>query len=45
MAAIANKREALYRAYSSEKWIQKVKQMSDSQVTAIYLRLKSQNKI
>lgn len=42
---VMQQREALKGAYSGYKWIQKVKEMSDSQVTAVFLRLKSQNKI
>lgn len=39
-------REALKGAYGgSASWIQKVNKMSDNQVAAIFLRLKSQNKI
>lgn len=40
-----NKREELKKAYPSPKWIEKVKKMTDAQVTAVYLRLKQQNKI
>lgn len=41
-----DKREALKGAYGgSASWIQKVNKMSDRQVVAVYLRLKSQNKI
>jgi len=39
------KREALKTAYSSPKWISKVNKMSEAQVTAVYLRLKSQNRL
>jgi hypothetical protein len=39
------KREALKGAYDGQKWIDKVNAMSDAQVTATYLRLKSQNKV
>lgn len=40
-----SKRELLKGAYPGDKWAEKVDNMSDSQVTATYLRLKSQNKI
>lgn len=40
-----NKKEQLKKAYSSSKWAAKVDQMSESQAVAVYLRLKSQNKI
>lgn len=39
------KREALKGAYPGEKWAKKVDGWSDAQVTATYLRLKSQNKV
>lgn len=42
---IDEKREALKGAYSGDKWINKVKDMTDDQVTAIYLRLKGQGKV
>ncbi len=42
---ISQKREALKGAYSGEKWIEKVNNMSDEQVQAIYLRLKGQGKV
>lgn len=42
---VEQQRQALLGAYSGPKWQQKVKKMSDSQVTAIYLRLKQQNKL
>lgn len=38
-------REELKKAYSGEKWTAKVDKMSDSQVTAIYIRLKAQGKL
>ena len=37
--------EELKKAYSGEKWTAKVDKMSDSQVTAIYIRLKAQGKL
>ena len=40
-----NKREVLKRVYSGQKWQRKVDNMADDQVTAIYLRLKTQGKI
>ena len=40
-----NKREVLKRLYRSDKWARRVDGMTDDQVTAIYLRLKSQGKI
>jgi hypothetical protein len=39
------KREALKGAYSGAAWQEKVRNMTPDQVTAVYLRLKSQNKI
>jgi hypothetical protein len=42
---INHKREALKGAYSGDKWAKKVDGMSDSQVTAMYLRLKGQGKV
>lgn len=38
-------REALKKAYPSKKWADKVNKMSEQQVAAVYLRLKSQGKI
>lgn len=40
-----NERELLKKAYPSKKWAAKVDKMSDSQVAAVYLRLKSQGKV
>jgi hypothetical protein len=40
-----NKREALKKVYPHKRWIDRVQRMSDAQVTAIYLNLKSQNKL
>ena len=50
MDDISKKREAVMGAYDSTRmrnktWREKVKKMSDAQVTAIYLRLKGQGKI
>ena len=42
---MANERLAVSNAYSSKAWVEKVKKMSDRQVAAIYLRLKSSGKI
>lgn len=42
---IVQKREALKGAYPAKKWADRVDNMSDAQVTATYLRLKSQNKV
>lgn len=39
------KREALKGAYPGAKWAERVKNMTTAQVTATYLRLKSQNKV
>lgn len=39
------KREKVKGAYSGDRWLDKVKKMSDVQVTAIYLRLKAQKKL
>lgn len=38
-------RETLKNAYPSRKWAQKVDKMSDSQVVAVLMRLRAQNKI
>jgi hypothetical protein len=41
-----SQREAIKQAYPhSKSWLAKVSKMPDSQVTAIYLRLKRQGKI
>jgi hypothetical protein len=42
---IEKKREAVREAYSGEKWKDKVDKMSDDQITAIYIRLKTQGKV
>ena len=44
-AEINKQREALKKAYDSAKWAKKVNLMPPAQVTAVYLRLKNQNKI
>jgi hypothetical protein len=36
---------ALLTVYSGDAWKQKVKKMSEKQITAIYLRLKGQGKL
>lgn len=38
-------REQLKKVYPSKTWARKVDKMTDDQVVAIYLRLKSQNKL
>lgn len=38
-------REQLKKVYPSSKWAQKVDKMSESQLVAVYMRLKQQNKI
>lgn len=38
-------REALKKAFPHHRWITRVNKMSDEQVTAVYLNLKSQNKL
>lgn len=41
-----SEREGLKKAYpNSKKWHEKVDKMPDSQVTAVYLRLKSERKL
>lgn len=46
MDDISRKREALIGAYpKSPKWRKRVIAMSEAQVTAVYLRLKNQNKL
>lgn len=39
------KREALKKVFPTQSWAEKVKNMPDSQVIAVYLRLKNQNKL
>jgi hypothetical protein len=39
------KREALKKAFPGAKWAEKVRQMTEAQVVAIYLNLKRQNKL
>lgn len=43
--ASKQERENLKKAYPSKEWARKVDKMSNSQVAAIYLRLKSQGKV
>jgi hypothetical protein len=38
-------RHALLQAYPGKGWAKKVNKMTDSQVTAVYLRLRAQGKI
>lgn len=45
MNDIEKKREEMKKAYPGHKWIQKVKDMPDSQVIAVHMRLKKQNVI
>lgn len=40
-----NKREALKGVYPTEQWQTKVSSMTEGQVTAIFLRLRSQGKV
>lgn len=42
---LMQKRETLKGVYPGPKWTEKVNAMPDSQVTAMYLRLKSQGKV
>lgn len=45
MGTDTREREQLKKAYDSKDWARKVDKMSNAQVTAIYLRLKKQNRI
>lgn len=45
MKTVDKQREALKGVYKNPTWVEKVKRMPDHQVTAVFLRLKSQNKI
>lgn len=45
MATVPAERTALASVYPGKAWSEKVRRMSDSQVTAIYLRFKEQGKI
>lgn len=40
-----NEREELKKVYPNKKWAERVDKMSESQVAAVYLRLKSQGKV
>lgn len=42
---VANMREWVANAYSGEQWKKKVKQMSDSQIIALYHSLVARGKI
>lgn len=42
---IQEKRKALKGAYEGKKWADKVDGMTDAQVTAVYIRLKSQGMV
>lgn len=45
MDDIFRKRELVKQAYPTETWKEKVKNMSDSQIIAVFLRLRRQGKI
>ncbi len=45
MKDIERKRQDLIAAYSGRQWQQKVIKMSEAQVVAVHMRLKSQGKI
>lgn len=45
MGTTIKEREQLKQAYPSKRWAEKVDKMSDSQVIAVLMRLKLQNKI
>lgn len=45
MPSVSLERRAVSDAYSNPEWKLKVKKMRDSQVHAIYMRLKQQNVI
>lgn len=45
MNDIERKREALIAAYPGPKWRRKVIAMTESQVIAVYMRLKNQGKV
>jgi len=40
-----SQREELKKAYPNKKWAERVDKMSESQVAAVYLRLKNQGKV
>ena len=43
--ASRQQRELLKKAYPNKKWAEKVDSMTDTQVVAVYMRLKQQKKI
>lgn len=45
MDDVSKKREALKSVYPSKRWATKVNNMPESQVIAVYLRLKQQGKV
>lgn len=45
MDDVSKKREALIAAYSGDKWRKKVLAMSDTQVIAVFMRLRKQDKV
>lgn len=45
MASTKEMRESLKKVYDGPKWADKVKNMTEAQVFAIYVRLRRQNKI
>jgi hypothetical protein len=42
---VAQRRVALKKAYPGTKWADRVDQMSDEQVVAVYIRLQQQKKL
>lgn len=42
---IEQRRAAVRSAYHGTSWVEKVDKMGPEQITAVYLRLKAQNKI
>lgn len=45
MSDLERKRAAISSAYSGKSWKDKVAQMPEGQVCAVFLRLKAQNKL
>lgn len=45
MTTTLNEREMLKKAYPSKSWARRVDKMSDSQIAAIFLRLRAQGKV
>lgn len=43
--SVSKEREAILQVYKSDSWAYKVSKMSDSQVVAIYIRLKAEGKL